>query len=125
MGNEYKGRESPFGKSAVKVFSTSQAMTGFGAAIGRMKDHGVASLQDIPALSTELMTRYDNTDYDWLLELLHKFDIIKATSKKIGNAQRMYFHYFFRELLNKESDSFLNLKAAVENGYSKYYSQVN
>lgn len=117
--------ESPFGKSAVKVFSTSQAMTGFGAAIGRMKDHGVASLQDIPALSTELMTRYDNTDYDWLLELLHKFDIIKATSKKIGNAQRMYFHYFFRELLNKESDSFLNLKAAVENGYSKYYSQVN
>ena len=38
--NTYEISDSPFGKSVSKVFSTSQAMTGFGAAIGRMKDNG-------------------------------------------------------------------------------------
>ena len=65
----------------------------------------------------------DNTN-EWFLEMLVKFDKIKQTSKKIGNAQRMFIQYFFRELFNKESDSYLNLYAAVNNGYQKYYSQV-
>lgn len=65
----------------------------------------------------------DNTN-EWFLEMLVKFDKIKQTSKKIGNGQRMFIQYFFRELFNKESDSYLNLYAAVNNGYQKYYSQV-
>lgn len=116
--------ESPFGSSVWKVFSTSQAMTGFGAAIGRMKDRGIiASLNEIVTILPELKEK--NRGIDWFEELLRKFDIIKSSSKKIGNAQRMYFQYFFRELLNKESDSYVDLNAAVENGYKKYNSQVN
>ena len=49
---------------------------------------------------------------------------IRENSKKIGNAQRMYFQYFFRELLNKENESYLDLDKAVYNGYEKYRSQV-
>ena len=59
-----------------------------------------------------------------MLDMLKNLDIIRNTSKKIGNAQRMYFQYFFRELFNKDGDSFLDLEKAVSNGYEKYYSQV-
>ncbi len=112
---------SPFGKKISKVFSSSQAMTGFGSALGKMKDTGiVTNILDVEQ-SLNLLNSENN---EWFLELLLKFDKIKATSKKIGNAQRLFMHYFFRELLNKESDSYLNLAASVENGYRKYCSQV-
>ena len=118
---EFGISESPFGKKISKVFSTSQAMTGFGSALGKMKEIGIVeNISDVEqALSN--MTSENN---DWFLELLLKFDKIKTTSKKIGNSQRMFMHYFFRELFNKESDSYLNLAASVENGYKKYFSQV-
>lgn len=121
---EYEISESPFGKKVSKVFSTSQALTGYGSAIGKMKDNGVIKdIIDITGMLRKLVKKNDG--YEWFLEMLIKFDRIKESSKKIGNAQRMFFHYFFRELFNKESDSYLNLEEAVENGYKKYNSQVN
>ena len=121
---EYEISESPFGKKVSKVFSTSQALTGYGAAIGKMKDNGVITdIKDITGMLRRLIQKNDG--YEWFLEMLLKFDRIKESSKKIGNAQRMFFHYFFRELFNKESDSYLYLEEAVENGYKKYNSQVN
>lgn len=117
----YEISDSPFGKSVSKVFSTSQAMTGFGAAIGRMKDNGtICEIDEIE----KMLEKLDNNTNEWFLDMLVKFDKIKQTSKKIGNGQRMFIQYFFRELFNKESDSYLNLDAAVNNGYQKYYSQV-
>lgn len=121
---EYEISESPFGRKASKIFSTSQALTGFGAAVGKMKDMQIIqSLSDVCVMSTELEKRNDG--YEWLLEMLEKFDRIRLSSKKIGNAQRMFFQYFYRELFNPESDSYLNLSEAVQNGYKKYNSQVN
>lgn len=35
--------------------------------------------------------------------------MIKVKAKKIGNAQRMYLEYFYRELFNEESDSYADL----------------
>ena len=120
---EYGISESPFGKKVSKIFSTSQALTGFGAAVGKMKDLDIIkSLTDISGMVDKLEEK--NEGYIWMMELLSKLDRIKVSSKKIGNAQRMFFQYFYRELLNAESDSYLNLDAAVQNGYNKYYSQV-
>ena len=88
-----------------------------------MKDLGIINaMTDISEMVDKL--EKENEGYIWMMELLSKLDRIKASSKKIGNAQRMFFQYFYRELLNKESDSYLNLDAAVQNGYNKYYSQV-
>ena len=121
---DYEISNSPFGKKVSKVFSTSQAMTGYGSASGKMKDNAIITdIKDIMPMLQKLKKRNDG--YEWFLEMLIKFDRIKESSKKIGNAQRMFFHYFFRELFNKESDSYLDLDEAVENGYKKYISQVN
>ena len=120
---EFDIRNTPFGKDVSKVFSSSQAMTGFGAALGRMKDLGV--IKDIHDVEVSISQMSDeNKDVNWFLELLKKFDDIKTNSKKIGNAQRMFMHYFFRELFNKDGDSYLNLMESVKNGYKKYCSQV-
>lgn len=113
---------TPFGYSAYKVFSTSQALTGFGSAIGKMKDLGV--IRSLEQVSQEVLDISGDVNDEWFEELLIKLDTIKNTAKKIGNAQRMYFHYFFRELFNPETDSYLDLAAAVETGYHKYYSQL-
>lgn len=124
--NENDVSESPFGLSVCKIFSTSQALTGFGAAIGRMKDRGIITLKDVPTIANDLMNSYKGEeDYEWVIDMLLRFDSIKASSKKIGNAQRMFFQYFFRELLNREGDSYIQLKEAVDNGFMKYNSQVN
>ena len=121
--NEYSILGAPFGQNISKAFSTSQALTGFGAAVGRMKDrgviHGFSSIKD---MLQELKEK--NTGIEWFLEMLYILDQIRDKSKKIGNAQRMFFHYFFRELFNQEGDSYLNLSSAVDDGYKKYLSQV-
>ncbi len=116
--------DSPFAKKVSKAFSTSQALTGYGAALGKLKDNGIIKeMEEVKLLMVELEEK--NAGSQWFLEMLRRFDTIKNSSKKIGNAQRMFFQYFFRELLNRECDSYLNLSEAVENGYKKYYSQVN
>lgn len=121
---EYEIVSNPFGKKVTAVFSTSQAMTGFGAAIAVMRDKGI--LKDFGEL-LDIISNIDpeEKETEWFLAFLKRMDDIKNLSKKIGNAQRMYFKYFYRELFNSESDSYLNLKDAVESAYKKYNSQVN
>ncbi|WP_458408259.1 hypothetical protein [Anaerotignum sp.] len=114
---------SPFGTTVYKVFSSSQALTGFGAAIARMKDRGIINTFD--DITKDLDSLKPQNDMIWFANLLEKLNNIKLSAKKIGNAQRMFFQYFFRELLNGDSDSYMDLSAAVENGYNKYYSQVS
>lgn len=113
----------PFAKTVAKAFSTSQALSGYGAAIGKMREYKLLnSFDEIKSIIDKL----ENSDgQEWFLMMLQCLDRIKDNSKKIGNAQRMFFQYFFRELLNKDSDSYLKLVLSVENGYKKYNSQVN
>ena len=122
--DEFEISANPFGKTVGKVFSTSQSFTGFGSAVRRMIDLNIiASLEDVMEKSNRIQPGGEN-NREWFLSLLKKFDYIKA-SKKIGNSQRQFFHYFFRELFNPDSDSYLVLISAVNNGYDKYNSQVN
>ncbi|MEG1131303.1 MAG: hypothetical protein RSD77_03220 [Romboutsia sp.] len=122
--DEYELDSIPFGKNVIKIFNKSQALTGFGAAIGKLKDFGlINNITDLEELYPKI--KFDEEENDWMYSILKNLDSIKTHSKKIGNSQRMYFQYFFRELFNKESDSYLNLDLAVENGYKKYYSQVS
>lgn len=89
---EYQIGESPFGKKASKIFSSSQALTGFGAAIGKMKDlEIVKALENIVDMIEKL--KENNDGYIWMMDMLLKLDTIKGSSKKSGNAQRMLLIY--------------------------------
>ncbi len=120
----YGFRGDPFGRNIVKVFNTSQALTGFGAAVGRLKNFNkLPSFEELNSLLDKIETG-ENEINEWFIELLLGLDKVKADSKKIGNGQRMLFQYFFRELFNSESDSYLNLYNSAINSYQKYRSQV-
>lgn len=113
-----------FGKDARRIFTKSQAITGFGSAIGKLKDRDVISgFGDIAKAIPKLDSR--GTAEEALQELLKTLEKIRLTSKKIGNSQRLYFHFFFRELFNPEGDSHLNVSDAVKNAYQKYLVQMS
>jgi len=111
---------SPFGINIKKIFKRSQAYTGFGAAIGKLIDlEAVTSLDSIKDIAEQI--KLENP-----ADFLERFNLtlldITKKSKKIGNAQRAYFVCYFRELLNPQSDSYLNMLAAIDSAKQKYFS---
>ncbi len=114
---------NPFGRTVEKVFSTSQAFTGFGSAIGKMRKKGIlGSFEDIQLRFIELSNK--EVDYQWFHNLLRNMEKIKNTSKKIGNSQRLYLHYFFRELLNEQNDSYLDLNESAKSAFELYQNRI-
>lgn len=114
---------APFGKNALSIFTKSQVMTGFGAAIGKLKDYGLVN--DFKEVKDMIKNIYFDEDIELsLIKLLENLDYIRLKSKKIGNAQRMYFQYLTRELFNKSGDSYLKISLAIKNSFGKYLSQT-
>jgi hypothetical protein len=108
-----------YGRDANSIFNKSQSMTGLGSAVGFLKDEGLSNgfevvIKDIPKI------RFNGDINSALMNLLLKMDDIRNNAPKIGNAQRAYFFYFFRELFNKEGDSYLIIDRAIENAFKRY-----
>jgi hypothetical protein len=110
---------APYGKNAQSIFGKAQSMTALGAAIGFLKDRELIGgfetiLDDVKKIhfKGEVTIPYNN--------ILRKLDEIRNTSTKIGNAQRAYFYYFFRELFNNVGDSYLIIDDAIENAFTRY-----
>ena len=109
----------PFGDSVDQIFTKSQLMTGFGAAVGFLKDeHLINSFDDINQKIT--LIHLSNNDQSFLDELILTLDKISTTARKISNSQRLYFYYFFRKLFSIESDSYLSIDKSIESSYDKY-----
>ena len=117
---------SLFGKNTIKIFTKPQVLSGFGAAVGKLKDseviNGFNSIND--DISKIILSDDDSTFDDSMVLLLTKLDNIKNRAKKIGVEQRMFFTYFFRELFNRHSDSYLIVSKAIESAYAKYSSLI-
>lgn len=108
----------PFARNALKIFNKSQVMTGFGSAIGKLLDfQAIEKVSDVEQILDAIHSENINLD---LNILLIKLDSIRTIAKKIGNDQRMFFHFFFRELFDKKSDAYLNIGTAVDEAYSQY-----
>lgn len=109
---------NPFGKSILDIFKKSQVLTGFGAAIGHLKEAKNLSLIDIEKILPHIST--ENGDWNTALcHLLKQLDLVKEKSKKIGNDQRYFFKYFFRGLLNKDSDQYLNFNKSSDFAFNR------
>lgn len=112
---------TPFGENLVDVFKKSQALTGFAAAVGKLKDFEIINgfddvatyIQDIEIENSQGLLERINVALNWL----------KNNTKRIGNAQRSYFHYFFREIFNPENENFKKLYDAADSALKKYQTQ--
>lgn len=122
LSTEYLStNNAPFGKNALQIFKKPQAMSGFGAAVGKMVDF--KTIKDFDDLDQIISDIDLNDPEDFLEEINNSLDWIKMNTKKIGNAQRSYFHYFFRDLINKDGDSFANPYRSASSALRKYQSQ--
>lgn len=108
-----------YGKDAYSIFNKSQSMTGLGSAVGFLKDQGLSSGFDGVINDISRIRFVDDVDTA-LTNLLLKMDDIRNNAPKIGNAQRAYFFYFFRELFNRKGDSYLIIDYAIENAFIRY-----
>lgn len=116
-----ESNNSPFGKTVLQVLKKPQVMSGFGAAVGKLIDFGVLRGFD------EVIAATGNVQLDdaeaFLEEMNNSLDWLKNNTKKIGNAQRSFFSFFFRDMFNPAGDSHLNLIAACKSALRKYQSQ--
>ncbi|MCO5385372.1 MAG: hypothetical protein NHB14_05860 [Desulfosporosinus sp.] len=98
-------------------FNKSVSMTGFGAAVGKLID-------------TEAITEYDEIDsiidsirlkdYISILNLHFILLNIKNEAKNIGTEHRRYYYCLFRELFNKNSDSYQDFDKAISSAFKIY-----
>lgn len=112
---------SPFGKNATQIFKKPQAMSGLGSALGKLIDrHVIDGLGSVRELIAKVWV--DNPE-EFLLEINRSLFWLKNNTPKIGNAQRTFFTFYFRDLLNPENDSHLDLQAAAGSALRKYQDQ--
>lgn len=112
-------REHFYGENTLSLFNRSQTMTGYAAAVARLIQTGV--YDEIKTVG-DCFERLDEDDVkDSIKELLLCMDDIRRTAKKIGNAQRCYFYYFFKALLDKENDdTYMEATESVKKAFQNY-----
>lgn len=121
---------SLWGKDAKQCFKKTQVFTGFGAAVGKLRDHDLINdLSDISEYCKKLsisenISETHERSKEFLIEMNAAMDWISKNTKKIGNAQRLFFQFYFRELFNSDGDSFLNLRGSIEGALRKTKTQL-
>lgn len=115
---EYSLKGRPFSTTIEKLFAKSQALTGYGAAIGKLIDNSeLTSVADVINLTKQI--RKGNIS-EALDQLIINLDKVRTDAKKIGNDQRLYFHFFFRKLFSKSSETFLDMCASANEAFTHY-----
>ena len=112
---------TPFGKNVLQVLKRPQAISGYGAAVGKLLDFDI--LRDLDQVCEIVNDMVSEDPLSFLEEINDSLFWLKNNSKKIGNAQRSYFAFFFRELLNRETDSFCNPLLSSRSALRKYQAQ--
>lgn len=110
---EYRVQGIPFGRTPFRILNRTQALTGFGAAIGSLIDQKIiANISEVYELIPQLMIADCQRDFLYINKCL---DEIKQDAKKIGNAQRLFFRYFFKNIFDKSQDEhFLNFSISTD-----------
>lgn len=103
-----------WGATGVQIFKKAQAVSGFGAAIGLLRDDNPAVTFD----SLEIDKLFVGADSDeFMFEFNKAIEDINSRAKRIGNAQRLFFRQFFKMLFWRESGCYLNLHKALNEGH--------
>lgn len=117
MGDEL--REHFYGENTLSIFNRSQTMTGYAAAVARLIQDEV--YDDIKAVGADFEKLNEVDVIDSIKKLLLCMDEIRRTAKKIGNAQRCYFYYFFKSLLDRENnETYMDPMRSVNKALQNY-----
>lgn len=112
-----------WGKDIVKCFKREQVYAGFGAGLGKLKDHGIISdLGQIKDICRDL--EIGTSPSDFILSLNETLDWISKNTKKIGNAQRLFFQFFFRDIFNSEGETYLQMQKSLDSAKHKINIQL-
>ncbi|WP_020683932.1 GmrSD restriction endonuclease domain-containing protein [Marinobacterium rhizophilum] len=122
VSDEYiKEKGAPFGKNILQILKRPQAISGFGAAVGKLLDFEILTrLDDVCDIVDDIKIDDPNA---FLEQINDSLLWLKGNSKKIGNAQRSYFTFFFRDLLNRDSDSYCKPLLSSKSALRKYQAQ--
>ena len=111
--------KSLYGKDIPSIFNKSQTMSAFGAAVGNLlwnsDERGFGNLSN---QFRELSFTDDANDT--LFNLLTILQEIRENAKKIGVAQRFYLRLFFEDLLDPQSETYLNFTHSINKAKDKY-----
>ncbi|NLD31544.1 MAG: hypothetical protein GX662_04710 [Trichococcus flocculiformis] len=88
--------DNPFGKDVYSIFAKSQSLTGFGAALSSLMNK--KNLSSMSEYVEKLRILNSEGSSEWMINLLKDLDWIRLKAKKIGNGQRLYFWYFYRNI---------------------------
>ncbi|WP_332726781.1 hypothetical protein [Pseudomonas sp. ESBL9] len=100
--------------NGVQAFKRAQAISGYGAAIGLLRDDDEKLHFDTLSVADIII---GSEPEDFITQLNDSIDNINSRAKKIGNAQRLFFRQFFKMLFWKESGCYLNLFKSQEEAY--------
>lgn len=103
-----------WGVTGVQIFKKAQAVSGFGAAIGLLRDDNSTVTFD----SLEIEKLVIGTDSDeFMLKFNEVIYSLNFRAKRIGNAQRLFFRQFFKMLFWRDSGCYLDMYRALEEGH--------
>ena len=103
-----------WGTTGIQIFKRAQAVSGFGAAIGMLRDEdGTTTFNSLDIDSITLGSSND----DFMLEFNELMNSLTSRAKRIGNAQRLFFRQYFKMLFWAESGAYLNLSRALNEAY--------
>lgn len=115
-------KRKAFGKNANEILSKVQAIAGFGAALNFVIENKL--VEDIDAISNLIDEIEEIQINDALNQMVKNLDDIQINAKKIGNEQRMYFYYFFRNLFNKTNEGFKKIDISVQQANMFYKANM-
>lgn len=117
---EYKTNANPYGKTIYRIFNKSQSITGFGAAVADLIDqkivNGLSDLHD-----TFQKITFNEND---LIVLNKCLDDVREKAKKIGTGQRIFFKFFFKNLLDKEGSNYCKVEDSLVKAKSRTLAEV-
>ncbi|MBD8826624.1 hypothetical protein [Pseudomonas sp. CFBP 13602] len=96
------------------AFKRAQALSGFGAAIGLLRDDGIET--SFTELNIDnIKSGADGEDF--IRSFNESIDLINSRAKRIGNAQRLFFRQFFKMLFWPQSGTYLDLQKSQDEAY--------
>lgn len=112
--DEESSNPQVWGGTGVQLFKRAQAISGFGAAMGMLRDEdGVTSFDTLEIENLQVGTDAD----EFMLEFNEVMHSLNSRAKRIGNAQRLFFRQFFKMLFWAESGAYLNMARALSEGF--------